>query len=187
MRQITEKITRAFNRRQSFKIGNSSTDGTNLFLFGNKIARWRHDGLWITNAGWKSNTTKERLNALSGVNISQIRGVWYLNGVEWNGTWINIDRMSMYTEAEEVEYGINGGDDIDLTSEWLDGEGYSKPINAVYHTNTESDLAEVESKLRDAGIKFRGTESDTVGMYKPNYFVVVNEADKVRALNILNS
>ena len=40
--------------------------------------------------GWSSNTTKERLNGLTGVNIWQKDFVWYLNGEEWNGEWIRI-------------------------------------------------------------------------------------------------
>jgi hypothetical protein len=39
----------------------------------------------ITNAGWRSNTTKERLNGLPNVSIQQKKGDWYLNGEVWNG------------------------------------------------------------------------------------------------------
>lgn len=41
--------------------------------------------------GFFTNTTKERLNALPGVNIVQKLGKWYLNGVLWDGTLTNID------------------------------------------------------------------------------------------------
>lgn len=34
--------------------------------------------------------TKERLNALQGVNIVQKNFVWYLNGKEWNGELTDI-------------------------------------------------------------------------------------------------
>jgi len=45
----------------------------------------------ITNAGWKSNVTKDRLNALpNGVSINQVRGEWFLNGNPWDGSWIKI-------------------------------------------------------------------------------------------------
>lgn len=61
-----------------------------LELFGNEIAAADSgDGsLYITNAGWKTATTKERLNGLPNVSISQIKGKWFLNGDEWNGEWI---------------------------------------------------------------------------------------------------
>ena len=41
--------------------------------------------LWITSAGWQTNTTKERLNGFNGVNIYQKDFQWYLNGEAWNG------------------------------------------------------------------------------------------------------
>ena len=66
---------------------------TILKLFGNEIAYRYNDPertLSITNAGWKTATTKERLNGIEGVNIRQIKGKWYLNGKEWNGNLIDI-------------------------------------------------------------------------------------------------
>lgn len=45
----------------------------------------------ITNAGWRSNTTKERLNGLPNVKINQSKGDSYLNGKEWNGEWVQIN------------------------------------------------------------------------------------------------
>lgn len=85
MRKITRQIIEAFIECRSFIISNSRTDETSLYLHGNRIA-W-HDGnnIIITNAGWFSNTTKERLNALPGVHISQKKGEWYLNGALWDG------------------------------------------------------------------------------------------------------
>ena len=90
MRKITQEICRAFNQNVAHKIGNSSTTGTALFLHGNLIAEKRDGRLWITTAGWPSNTTKERLNGLYGVNIFQKKGIWYLNEKEWSGEWIAI-------------------------------------------------------------------------------------------------
>ena len=71
MRQITAKICYAFEQGRTLKINNSETDGTSLWLFGNKIAEWRQGEIWKTDAGWQSKTTKERLNGLGGVNIVQ--------------------------------------------------------------------------------------------------------------------
>ena len=68
-----------------------------IYLFGNKIAT-RYIGLGlmfdvkkpneviITNCGWPTNTTKDRLNALPNVRINQLKGVWYLNGEKWDGS-----------------------------------------------------------------------------------------------------
>ena len=59
-----------------------------MYLFGNKIATYHSptNTLEITNCGWTSNVTKERLNGLPGVNISQRKGIWYLNGEVWDGS-----------------------------------------------------------------------------------------------------
>jgi len=66
-----------------------------LCLHDNIIAQfhWSHDEeyLIINHAGWPTVTTKSRLNALPGVDIVQRRGVWYLNGEEWDGDWIIVN------------------------------------------------------------------------------------------------
>jgi len=92
MRKVTRNIVSCFIADTQSNEGNSSVtieqDGsvgkvTFLRLFGNKIARkltGNKNCFEISNAGWFSNTTKERLNALPNVSIGQIRGVWYLNG-----------------------------------------------------------------------------------------------------------
>lgn len=91
MRKVTELTCSAFVDRVKYTNGNTHTDGTTLYLHGNAIAQWRDDGLYITHAGWPTNTTKERLNGLSGVRISQNRGEWYLNGHKWSGKWAKVD------------------------------------------------------------------------------------------------
>ena len=66
---------------------------TILKLHNNAIAYRYNDPertLSITNCGWFSNTTKERLNALPNVNIYQNNWNWYLNDKEWDGELIDI-------------------------------------------------------------------------------------------------
>jgi beta-xylosidase len=93
MRKITREIVAAFMMSETKRIGNSYTNGTTLYLHDNAIAKFDKDGrLWITNAGWKSNTTKERLNGLPGVSIHQRNYTWYLNDEPWNGDWVRINR-----------------------------------------------------------------------------------------------
>jgi hypothetical protein len=176
MRKVTEQIVRAFRNRERKTIGNSSTDGTALYLHGNKIAEFRNQELWISNAGWQSNTTKERLNGLAGVSVVQRRGQWYLNGLPWDGEWVQVSTFghewqAVDTEPETVEF--------DMTSEWKGS--YSKPLYAVYHTHEKETLEAVEKVLSDAGIPNRRHETDTTGEYKPNHFVVVLPADVERA------
>lgn len=97
MRKITKKAIEAFNKNQDFSLSNTKVvtfaDVTELRLFNHLIAE-KHlasHTLRITNAGWASNTTKERLNGLEGVSISQKQNIWYLNGKEWDGNWITIN------------------------------------------------------------------------------------------------
>lgn len=89
MRTVTQNAVNCFYNKENGNFSNTSvtTEGntTKMFLFGNLIAKLENDELFITNAGWKSNTTKERLNALKGVNIFQKKGEWFLNGEKWNG------------------------------------------------------------------------------------------------------
>jgi len=99
MKKITEESIEAFLTGTPFKKANMSVEVsdkvTTLLLHGNVIAKRELTSLTksklsITNAGWKSNTTKERLNGLPNVRISQRQGTWYLNGTEWNGEWTEI-------------------------------------------------------------------------------------------------
>lgn len=85
MRKVTQFVVGAFLRREKARMGNSATDGITLSLHGNDIATHVDGGIMIDSCGWKSNTTKERLNAIPGVSISQKKGEWYLNGVQWDG------------------------------------------------------------------------------------------------------
>ena len=65
MRKVTRTIARAFYCGDSESCGNTRTDGKSVWLHGNKIAFKDEDGnLHITNAGYKTNVTKERLNGL---------------------------------------------------------------------------------------------------------------------------
>lgn len=186
MRKITEKIVRAFLNGETLRIDNSYTNGQDLFLFGNKIAVRTGNGLWISNAGWKTKTTKERLNGLPNVRIQQVRGEWYLNGREWNGEWVNVgawtDGIEYITlpqsEPEVVE------PEFDVTSEWVGT--HSKPIYSVYHTHDERDLERAESILKENDIPSRRMYSDTQGTYLPNHFIVVQVQDMELASSLIN-
>jgi hypothetical protein len=90
MKKVTEKVVSAFMQGKTLKVSNTETDGLALFLHGNKIAEKRSDGLYISNAGWMSNMTKERLNALPNVSIHQKNWQWYMNGELWGGEWTKV-------------------------------------------------------------------------------------------------
>lgn len=97
MKKITEQSTEAFQNRREFNKSNTVVEVlpnvTILKLFGNEIAYLYNDPdntLAITNCGWQSNATKERLNGIEGVSISQKKGEWFLNGALWDGKLIDI-------------------------------------------------------------------------------------------------
>lgn len=97
MRKITRESIQAFMDARPFSKDNTTIEVlpnvTIMSLFGNRIAYRYNDPertLSITNAGWLSNTTKERLNGIPGVHINQKKGEWYLNGEVWDGKLIDI-------------------------------------------------------------------------------------------------
>jgi len=98
MRNITIESINAFLSAKKFKKSNMQVEVlpnvTVLKYQGNEIAYRYNDPkktLSITNCGWFSNTTKERLNGLPNVSIQQKNFIWYLNGNEWDGNLININ------------------------------------------------------------------------------------------------
>jgi len=91
MRTVTFNSVDAFKNNQTRSFGNTRVKAENgvtkLFLHDNLIAVKENGVVRVSNAGWSSNTTKERLNGLDGVKINQKNFVWYLNGEEWDGDW----------------------------------------------------------------------------------------------------
>jgi hypothetical protein len=93
MKAITKDSINAFMQDTEFKRQNMRVDiisgvATGLYLHDNLIAIKYHvepKELFISNCGWFSNTTKERLNALPNVHIQQKNFKWFLNGKQWNG------------------------------------------------------------------------------------------------------
>jgi len=95
MRKITQEACNAFENDQNYKKSNTKVYALDdvhveMILHGNLIAYSSPKGIFISNGGWSSNTTKERLNGLTGVSIQQKDFVWYLNGEAWNGDWIKV-------------------------------------------------------------------------------------------------
>ena len=95
MKIVTQNAVNCFNNEGNATFSNTqvttSNGVTKLYLFGNLIAVKESGVTRISNAGWDSNTTKERLNGLQGVSIQQKKGEWYLNGEKWNGNWKQIN------------------------------------------------------------------------------------------------
>jgi len=64
MRNITKQIKKAFEAGTSTKVSNTVTSGSDVWLFGNHIARTRLGRVQFTLAGWNTPTTRERLQAV---------------------------------------------------------------------------------------------------------------------------
>lgn len=97
MRQITRDSVDAFMSSRKFRKQNMEVkvlpNVTILLLHGNEIAYRYNDvdrTLSITDCGWQSVTTKERLNGIPNVQIQQKNFEWFLNGKQWNGNLIDI-------------------------------------------------------------------------------------------------
>ena len=103
MRKIAEESVKAFLNKGTLNKQNMSVFfdrydyKSRMLLHNNCIATYdyQEDILSISNCGWFSNTTKERLNALPNVDIRQKDFIWYLNGKEWNGNKIDINLKTL--------------------------------------------------------------------------------------------
>ncbi len=101
MRKITIESVTAFLNAKKFNKSNMSVEVysnvTVLKYQGNEIAYKSNKTITITNRGYFTNTTKERLNGvirLSGANIKPIyqkNFAWYLDDKEWNGNLTDIN------------------------------------------------------------------------------------------------
>lgn len=99
MRVETQKACNAMLNNREKNYGNTKVhfdkNGVAIMtLFGNKIAELSSDKkeLRVTNHGWFSLTTKERLNGLFNFfdvdyGIQQIKGKWFLNKYQYNPTF----------------------------------------------------------------------------------------------------
>ena len=94
MRKVTNDSVMNFLNGKNCSIGNTTVtvngNEINLLLFGITIATKIGDKIQITNKGYFTNTTKERLNGLPNVNIVQKQKKWFLNGKEWDGSLIEV-------------------------------------------------------------------------------------------------
>jgi len=179
MKQVSINVASAFMQGRAKKVSNTQTDGKSLWLFGNKIAEHREDGLYITNCGWKTKTTKERLNAIDGVRIHQKNYVWYLNEEEWNGEWKRVNENAPPVVDEKKV-----GTLFDTTQKWVasDGwRGYNEPIYAVCGANDTgmwsdspcpSDVCERELTDAVRVIKNKGIPTKIVTCESSNVFCV---------------
>lgn len=96
MSKTHQKVIEAFLQGKSAKISNTQTNGKELFLFGNCIARRYGDDMQVTTSGWNTVTTRDRLNMLPNVWVRCRKGNLQINfqseWKDWDGEWINVEK-----------------------------------------------------------------------------------------------
>ena len=94
MRQITKEAVKSFFNNTNYSKSNTFVNNNKFYLHNNLIAEIKDNKLILSNCGWFSNTTKERLNGIleyiGKPLIYQKNFIWYLNGNKWNGNRIEI-------------------------------------------------------------------------------------------------
>ena len=96
MSKTHQKVIDSFIEDKYCKVTNAETNGNELFLFGNCIARRDRERIQVTTAGWNTKTTRDRLNMLPGVWVRCRKGNLQINfqseWKDWDGEWINIEK-----------------------------------------------------------------------------------------------
>ncbi len=99
---IAEQMVAKFLARSVVR-GNYELSVSRLKIFGNVIAEWREDELWITDAGWKTQTTELALRIFEPTLSQDLdtelvehddddssrrrRSGWLIRGEPWDGSW----------------------------------------------------------------------------------------------------
>ena len=83
MRAITKQAVSAFLEGYDFHLSNTRVEKGNMYLFGNLIAKRNSEGIFISDCGYQTVTTKERLNGILDTlfleRIYAKKFVWYRN------------------------------------------------------------------------------------------------------------
>lgn len=174
-------VENAFMQGVSKKKGNSQTDGKILLLFGNRIAEHREDGVYITNCGWQTATTKAHLNLLPNVRIHQAKKIWYLNGEEWDGEWTKVSDV-IVTQSSNNPLLFDETKTYIQTDGW---RGYQQPVYAVCGANdtgmwedspcrTDVCLDEIKQAQKAlGGIKSKVVVTETSNVFCVHRYLIV--------------
>ena len=88
MRKIESQMNSAINNRRDWSSSNTRVEYeqgnciSRVYLHGNKIAEVGDTWMCVFDGGWKSNTTKSRLNALlsvQGIGVFQKNYNWFFS------------------------------------------------------------------------------------------------------------
>ena len=92
--KTVRKVENNTEIRQTANIGKPNVFA--LYLHGNRIAVWTEDGLIkLSDGGYRSNTTKARLNQFVPVSIYQKDYVWYIGDQTFQeGTTVRVNEIT---------------------------------------------------------------------------------------------
>ena len=96
--KVSTLMAQAFENGFKLSMGNTCATGDRvLYLHGNAIAKFDDGQLYVNLSGWNTQTTKARLNALTGVSVHNVKGEPCLNGVPMpvNG-WVKVPMESQF-------------------------------------------------------------------------------------------
>lgn len=99
MRIVELKCGTAFINRTSTSVSNDIVVNGKWYLHRNVIAEWTPNGILLCDCGWRTVTTKSRLNAIlkmtgTALRISQSAHKWYIFNYqtgereEWRGSYL---------------------------------------------------------------------------------------------------
>jgi len=98
-RKVTDDIASALKKGKKKKIANTETDGKSVWLHGNEIVKVDNGEVSITDSGWDTPTTKERINGILSMlgitaRVSKNKGTQILKvdgkSEPWDGRWIKV-------------------------------------------------------------------------------------------------
>ena len=96
MSKIHQKVIDSFLEGKQCRINNTMTNGYELFLFSDCIARRDRERIQVSTARWNTKTTRDRLNMLPGIWVRCRKGNLQINfqskWQDWDGEWINIEK-----------------------------------------------------------------------------------------------
>ena len=102
MRKVTEQIKKAFDSKTAKKVGNTRTDGDNVWLHGNLIVKRNGNDVLATLAGWNTTTTRERVRGITGLNFHQVDFEARLDNESIGShEWVSVKNWNKYMQDKE--------------------------------------------------------------------------------------
>ena len=200
MKAISKKTAYALLNYNRTKSANTivwqDSEGSHMSLFGNKIAWVTLDGsLWVTDCGWVTPTTRDRLSAVLGLPLSIKKRSWILDGQPWDGS-----PKLIRTQVEKPSPSAKTNTFIE-TSHWVSfnsQRGANQPTYAVVGANdtgmsydspcrtdvATAELIAVAAHLAERGIKTKQMKLEGSNVFCAHRYLITypHETQLARAL-----